>query len=244
MSVALHSDSADDVLRENRQRDIENMQRTSERLTAAAINRSTKRHPHAAKLALRGLSKGLANLDYQGNGAWSSVYRSREHVIKVLRNTAQMTEQERQQFAQERNEMCSRAATVLGSLLVPQDYMTGVHPFGDYDVVIARQDYIPGPSLDLFRTNSTELCASQIADFCETTAKGQAQLEDLVASTFVLHDQQATVPDLNGVDNIRIDPNQTMRLIDAEPIAYAEHPAVHELILSQAEILGAYLGKL
>jgi len=120
MSVALHSDSADDFLRENRQRDIENMQRTSERLTAAAINRSTKRHPRAAKLALRGLSKGLANLDYQGNGFWSSVYRSHGQVIKVLRNTVQMTEQERQQFAQERNEMCSRAATVLGSLLFPK----------------------------------------------------------------------------------------------------------------------------
>jgi hypothetical protein len=241
LSVAMHSKSTVSSVRQERSADIEQMRNPLERHTARRIDRSTARHPKFARIALNGIAHGLAGIGYEGNGAWSSVYRSGDEVVKVLRNTALMSDQERSDFAAKRNDMCTRAAPILGRAIVPQVYETGTHPFGDYRVVVAKQQFIAGPSLDLFVFNTMELQRAAVDAFCSSVSDGQQKLQDLAVSTFVLDDQHALVPDINGGDNLRIDRTGELRLIDAEPVSGETNPGGRDLILAQAEALSTYL---
>jgi len=244
VSVVYHSNGVTEESRQQRLRDIKNMPRRIERQAALILDKVTATQPLIAKTALWGFAKGIAGLEYQGHGAMSSVYRDDDRVAKVIPHTANMSGQERADFADSRNDMCQRAMLVLGSVVVPQAYTTGLHPFGDYEVVVAHQPFLAGTTLNLFKTNSTDLRAAQIDAFCARTTTSKPQLQELVQSTFMLDDEHQMVPDLNGNDNLRVDVTGTCRLIDPEPISFDEHPAVLGLILSQAEILGNYLDQL
>lgn len=244
VSVVLHSDGMPEESRQQRHRDIKSMPNPIEQWVAMAVDNVAAMHPRIAKTALWGCAKGIAGLDYQGHGAMSSVYRDDDRVLKVIPHTANMTGQQRADYADLRNDICARTASVLGPVAVPQLYIAETHPFGDYAVVVARQPYITGSSLDLFEPNTTRMRSAQIDDFCARAPTSKNQLQELVQSTFILKDEQNMVPDLNGSNNLRVDVTGTCRLIDPEPILFNEDPTVSNLILSQAEALGKYLDQL
>lgn len=218
-SVATHSPCTDQRIRQQRRTDLHGLPNKSQRLMALAIDFFAEKEPQRARATLDALAVQLAGLHYVSNGMWSSVYREGEDVLKVLRRTARMSLDERKAYAQQRNDWCQKACAHLGAIAVPQDYQQGVHPFGDYSVVIARQKYVPGEAIDLFTPGTTELHEDTITAFCARNPLGRQALRHIVDSTEEMHDSLGLVPDLNGADNFRPSTTAGILLIDTEPIA-------------------------
>ncbi|HUD07044.1 MAG TPA: hypothetical protein VMR34_04095 [Candidatus Saccharimonadales bacterium] len=242
LSLATHSRSANDAMREQRHTQLESLPGLVGRRLALGVDGLTANHRRTATTALSGLSMIVGGLRYIGNGAFVSVYKKGDEVVKVYRHTADLDEAARQEHMRSRAEMCDRLQGYLGTMVAAQTLSVEQHPLGDYRVVLARQPYVRGGSLDFFTSNTRSLNKAEVAEYFERQAEGKSQIMRLVEATFAGHDESGEVPDLNGWDNNRlVGPGELIRLIDAEPISEAEHPEVHGLILDQAAILADFV---
>ncbi len=242
LSLAAHSPSASESFRAHRKSEIEKIPGTVERSVVRGLDTFAAKKRKAATTTLSGLSRIVGGVSYVGNGAFSSVYKRSDMVLKIYRHTALMDEADKEAFRAERAQMCESLRDHLGSLVAKQTLVVGEHPLGNYRVVLAQQPFVAGAGLDLFATNTFKLNRPDITDYCERQVSGGAQLKDLVEKTFATSDDQGLVPDINGVDNFRlVGPGEQLRLIDAEPISRTEHAGVHDHILKQAETLGTFL---
>lgn len=242
ISLATHSRSADQAMRDERQAGIAQIPNPIERSVVKQLDAFALRHPKAAATTLSGLSRAISGVSYIGNGAFSSVYRKNDEVLKVYRRTALMDEQTREQLRDERAAMCDNLYTYLGPMVAKQTLSVGDHPLGAYRVVMAHQPFVAGDGLDLFTPDTLELQADSISRYCERQPNGQAQLTRLAEATFESEDGAGIVPDMNGVDNFRLaGSDQSLILIDAEPISAQVDRRVHDLILRQAERLAGFL---
>lgn len=242
LSLAANSPSASFESSSERTRDLKAATTPLERPLALGLDYLARRHGRLAKSALGGISKLTANMSYLGNGAMASVYRDGEEVIKVYRQTAVMTPDERAAYLEEHSVMGEALQTHLGVMVANQTFQISMHPLGAYEVVIGKQPFVPGEGLDLFATNTTNLNRAAISDYCERTDTAKDHLQELVEATFAGSDTAGLVPDLNGTDNFRLHgKDEALVLIDAEPVSRLHHPEVHDLILSQADSLGAFM---
>ncbi len=242
ISLASHSRSADEAMEEQRHAQLEMMPGLVGKEAALFLDRLAKKHRSTAINILNLISVIEGGPRYIGNGAFVSVYKDGDEVVKVYRHTACLDEAARQGYMISRAEMCERLKGYLGKIVVPQAFFIGQHPLGDYRVVLARQPYVRGGKLDFFKSNTLSLNETEVAGYCEYYEEGESQIRGLVDATFASHDGSGEVPDLNGCDNIRlVDPSGQIKLIDAEPISEAEHPGVHRLVLDQATILGNFV---
>ncbi len=243
LSLAANSRSKGDASRLQRRKQIESLPSITERQIALGINNLAANHRQIATTALSGLSMFIGGLRYVGNGAFVSVYKKGDEVIKVYRHTADLDETARQEHMRSRAEMCDRLQSHLGAMVAAQTLSVEQHPLGNYRVVLARQPYVQGESLDFFTSNTQALNMGGVQDYLERQGNnGKLQILQLVDATFAGHDEFGEGPDLNGWDNYRlVGPGEKIKLIDAEPISEVEHPAVHDLILGQAAILADFV---
>lgn len=242
-SLAAHSASFDDAGRQQRRNALTERPNAIDRRLALGLDTFVAKHRRAATTVLNGLSHSFGSATYLGNGAWSSVYRRGDEVVKIYRNTATMTPEEREADMARRQAMCANLCGNLGAIGVEQTFSIGEHILGGYQVVMGHQPFVGGGKLDLFTTNTLDLCKTEVAAYCERQADGQAQLLGLVEVTFLCDDDGGLLPDLNGADNFRLaGDTERLRLIDSEPVAASEHPGVHAHILRQAETLSDFLG--
>ncbi len=242
LSLAVHSPSGSESLIDDRRRQLAALPSIVERHVAMGIDGFVQGHPRPAKMALNGLAKAIAGLTYVGNGAMSSVYKDHGSVLKVYRHTATMEDRQREKFMHERDDMSRDLKGVMGVMVAGQTFGIETHPFGTYPVVVARQPYISGGSLDLVASNTTYVNKREIEAYCERQPEGLDRLKKLVGYIFEADDESGLVPDINGVDNFRLTGEaEDIVLIDAEPISAQEHPAVHDMILHQADALDWFL---
>lgn len=242
ISLATHSRSANQAMRDDRQAGIAQIPNPVERGAVQQLDGFSLRHPKAAAATLSGLSRMISGVSYIGNGAFSSVYKKDDEVLKVYRRTALMDEPAREQLREERASMCDGLYKYLGPMVAKQTLSVGDHPLGTYRVVMAHQQFIAGAGLDLFTPDTLELHADDISRYCERQPTGETQLARLAEATFESEDGTGLVPDMNGVDNFRLaGPEQSLILIDAEPISVHVDRRVHDLILRQAEALAGFL---
>ncbi len=241
-SLAAHSPSAGPDIPDQRRQQVRQLPGLINRSMVSAVDLLAERQPKAAATALNGLAFALGRTRYLGNGAWASVYRTGDEVVKVYRHTAIMSEPERESFLKSRAEMCDELCKQMGVQALGQVFGIDEHPLGDYRVVTARQPYVEGVSLDLFTTNTFDLHEDEIADYCERQPAAKSELSTLVESTFISNEAISMVPDLNGNDNFRlVGANESLCLIDAEPVRHSDYPGVHDMIMRQAEVLGRFL---
>lgn len=241
-SLAVHSMSFDEAGRQQRRQSLAERSNPIDRHIALGLDSFAAKHRRAATLVLDKLTQRLSGASYLGNGAWSSVYRRDDEVIKVYRDTATMTPDERAADMARRQEACAALLKNLGGIGVEQAFFIGEHLLGDYEVVMGSQPFVAGARLDLFTTNTLDLREADVASYCERQSTGQSQLLGLVEVTFLCKDTDGLLPDLNGVDNFRLSgAAEELRLIDAEPVGAREHPGVHAHILRQAEVLADFL---
>jgi hypothetical protein len=224
-------------MRQERRRQIKALPGTVNRLSALAIDSFAACQPELSRVALDTLALRIASLHYLSNGVWSSVYQSGEQVIKVHRATATMNQNERQQYAHTRNVWGRTLGQLLGPMVVPQRYKDGLHPFGGYNVVLAKQCYVAGERLDLFRLGTCTPHEQAIEAFCARTEQGARSIRELAIGTLKADQNLGLVPDLNGLDNLRADSSGNLSLIDAEPVHPSVNHYVYDLIVQQAHVL-------
>lgn len=239
-SVATHSPCTDQRMRQQRRRDLHRLPSHAQRTMALAIDIFAEKEPRLARSVLDNLAMRLAGINYVSNGVWSSVYQNGGVVLKVLRRTATMSPEERESYAQQRNDWGRKAYVGLGNIAVPQTYAQGVHPFGGYTVVLAHQRYVGGESIDLFTPGTTDLNESAVDSFCAEHPLGRQALRSIVDSTEIMHNSYGLVPDLNGNDNFRMSRHEGLLLIDPEPVSPEVDQGIYDLILAQAGVLAEY----
>ncbi len=241
-SLGVHRRNSTPKTPVSRRRHIGSRLKSPERQVAFAVDLLVEKHPGLASMALNGLAKHIAEAEYIGIGAFCSVYRRGDEVIKIIRHTASMGESQRRSHLETRREMTKDLEDHLGNLVAPQTLTIQEHILGEYQVVTAFQSYVDGTPFDLFETNTLKLNRDKIEALIVRQSSAENELKRLVLATFFEHDHSRLVPDLNGVDNFRLTgESETLTLIDAEPIAQREHQGVHDHILRQAEVLGQFV---
>ena len=244
LSVTYQRAGMDNNGREARAREMADISNPLQRRLAQGIEHFAETHPQAAWRTLDGLARHIAGLQLVGTGYYSTVYRSGEQIIKIIRSTAQLPEQEREAYAATANLECARAAAILPDTITPQRFGVEQHPFGKHTIVVASQRFVAGATLDLFDFCKPTLRHATVDEYLVGAIDGATELGKIVDGAFAMNDAYSLAPDINGRDNLRVTtPEGRLSLIDARPTSVVDNPWGHDLLLRQADVLGAYLDR-
>jgi hypothetical protein len=243
ISAAIHSPSANDQMRKVRTDDITQIPHFVKRNTMRGIDWLCGKDQRIGALALTFFANNIGGMEYLGNGAWSSVYRNDDTVLKVHRGTALMSDQERLEYLKCHIDDSRNTQSILGKLVLPQELTIEEHPFGKYTVVVARQPFIRGEPINFVHSSTPHIDTNAIHDYIENSIVTPKTLTDFVDATFCLDDTHSLVPDINGYGNFIASQQGELCLIDSDPVAKEHFPCEYDMILRQADNIGRFVDR-
>lgn len=205
------------------------------RIGATAIHFLTKRYPKLASTLLD-LDAGLYGLTYLDHGFESTIYTSGRHVIKSLRSSAEMPEEQKEGLVEKINSDYQSASKYLGMFMLPQEVLIGQHPLGGHSRTI--QIVQPHCSLlgnaIIFQPNVPGVDIRDIQDLRQRYPGVEYPLFDFVAQSFKFAGDTGYWPDINGRNNLVLanNPETEVLLIDSRTLNGA-HLGIKELISRQ-----------
>lgn len=238
LSIAAQNDER---MQQERQAQIDATPPSLRRQAAERILKLAQDTPEHADALLNSIAR-LRGLNYVGTGVEYTVYKRRKSdaVIKIHRNSAQLTEIER------RNLVCEKAAdhgllqNYLGQTVVPQTVDVGPHVFGGYRNLRVHQPFIEFTPEDApFAVNSTTVDPAHLEKLVIGNPGVVAGLTDFVAGARTMHEKKALLPDTNGQYNVVTQSDGSVTLLDTTPINTLNPVEVNttNIVLSQLRAL-------
>ncbi len=205
------------------------------RAGALALHEFAVRYPDLTKKIL-GYSDLSSEINFAGAGIESTVFRSGSSVIKVLRATLRMSEDERITFAANKQHDYELMKRHLGSVVIDQSIDIGSHPaIQNSRAVLIHQDYYVHTSLDIFNQSSETIDSALAETISVENPEIAAAIGSIAESSLRLYEAAGLVPDINGRGNLVIgSDDNAVHLIDGQPIG-PSNPASQQRILFQLE---------
>lgn len=228
----------DNWLHEERLAEIAGAPDSRRQRIAAVLLNFADRYPSAAAAALNGIAS-FRGLQYLGTGVDYTVYRRRalNDVIKVHRNSAEMTPVERDNTVCEKRADHTLLRNYLGSTVVSQTVKVGQHVLGDYGVVLVRQPFVPfGSNDNIFEVNQPRIKVEKLDKIARAHPAAIDGLQDFVHGSLRMLEQRDCLPDTNGKYNVVTAVDGSPVLIDTSPIPTTLERTA-ELILDQLHSL-------
>lgn len=157
------------------------------------------------------LVRPYVNKGYEvvGYGFQSTVIRSNDEVMKILRRSTAQDDAWRRSIVDDFNQRQQVATEYIGDFLVPQHFAVEPHPvFPRKEVVVARQPLVTYQVMD---------------DVLQPAATTSEQLRIFAERGLSLSSEQQLAPDILGAQNIVLH-GEKVSLLDTVPMRRSENP--------------------
>jgi polyhydroxyalkanoate synthesis regulator phasin len=222
LELSIASQNPDHPIEElARRQSIQTLPNPAKRVGAFAMHRFSALFPRSAQSLLR-YDAGLVGIEYLGYGREATVYRSGDNVIKTIRASADLNEEERQTLVRNIDHEYAQAKQWLPDFMPPQVAHVNEHPLGGTSrTVQIVQSYRPFlDDVTIFQTNTTRVDAEDIDDLRQRFPGIEDPLTDFVDCSYQLASETGFWPDTNGVNNLVLtdSPDPEVQLIDSRTL--------------------------
>lgn len=199
------------------------------------VNLVSNRYPKAVSRAL-GLTFVPKAVEFVGIGAQSIVIKDGDSVVrKILSKSLLMTDAERKFEAAKAREQHQALAEALGEFVLPHEVVIEKHPlFPDHDAIQLLQKHAVVAIPEVFGQDATS-AASNLAVIRTRAPSVVHQLTPFINQSRRLYSETGLIPDLNGSSNVVVDNNDSLLVIDSQPLC-DENPIGRQLALEQLDL--------
>lgn len=213
-----------------------------DRIGAMALHRLITAQPELARKAIN-LMLIPRHLRYISSGADSGVFQRDDQVVKIIRSSVPLSEEEKVAKAQQRTEEFERLHEFMTPFMLSEKTVVDTHPLNpDWRVVQTLQPYCEFEPLGIFSIDDTQVNIGNVYEATKAHAGIEDALTDFVQGSERYHDETGLYPDTNGTNNLVLSGASTpeLTLLDTGPIG-PNHPAVQVVIAGQLESLAGAL---
>lgn len=183
------------------------------------------------RCVLSAATRLTSEVRFLGVGAKATVYKMGDEVVKVIRHTKDMSTRQMEEAVDlESSAAQSVYDTVDPDLMVRQEYVIDAHPVVNFTCVVARQAFVSGTGITLFKTNSTEF--SDGVKLVASSSKARADMGRVVGSVLDCYGEGLPVIDLNGRKNFILN-ERGLVSIDPDPVT-PKYDFSYNLVRDQA----------